>query len=42
MKVYPIPEKQHVTFGITGMTCAACSTRIEKALNEKSEFLMHR
>ncbi|MCT2536097.1 heavy metal translocating P-type ATPase [Aquibacillus koreensis] len=25
---------KHINFGITGMTCAACSTRIEKSLNK--------
>lgn len=27
-------DKNHTTLGITGMTCAACSTRIEKVLNK--------
>lgn len=27
-------EKNHATLGITGMTCAACSNRIEKTLNK--------
>ncbi|WP_405102839.1 heavy metal translocating P-type ATPase [Oceanobacillus sp. FSL H7-0719] len=27
-------EKRHATIGITGMTCAACSTRVEKVLNK--------
>ncbi len=27
-------EKNHTTLGVTGMTCAACSTRIEKVLNK--------
>ncbi|ENH98054.1 copper-transporting ATPase [Gracilibacillus halophilus YIM-C55.5] len=27
-------DKQHTTFGVTGMTCAACSNRIEKVLNK--------
>ncbi|WP_186577934.1 heavy metal translocating P-type ATPase [Aquibacillus kalidii] len=27
-------EKNHATLGITGMTCAACSTRVEKVLNK--------
>ncbi|NBJ71312.1 MULTISPECIES: heavy metal translocating P-type ATPase [Clostridia] len=27
-------EKEHVTLGVTGMTCAACSNRIEKVLNK--------
>ncbi len=27
-------ETNHATLGITGMTCAACSTRIEKVLNK--------
>lgn len=27
-------EKEHVTVGVTGMTCAACSSRIEKVLNK--------
>ncbi|BDG35734.1 heavy metal-transporting ATPase [Parageobacillus caldoxylosilyticus] len=27
-------EKKHVTLPITGMTCAACSSRIEKVLNK--------
>ena len=32
--VKPLPEAlQHFSFGVTGMTCSACSTRIEKALH---------
>jgi len=27
-------EKSHTTLGITGMTCAACSSRVEKVLNK--------
>ncbi|SDJ85475.1 heavy metal translocating P-type ATPase [Sediminibacillus albus] len=27
-------KKQHLTVGVTGMTCAACSTRVEKVLNK--------
>ncbi len=27
-------ETNHTTLGVTGMTCAACSTRIEKVLNK--------
>lgn len=27
-------QKEHITVGITGMTCAACSNRIEKVLNK--------
>lgn len=27
-------ETNHATLGITGMTCAACSTRVEKTLNK--------
>ncbi|WP_026908771.1 heavy metal translocating P-type ATPase [Paucisalibacillus globulus] len=27
-------ESQHITVGVTGMTCAACSNRIEKVLNK--------
>lgn len=27
-------EKRHATLGVTGMTCAACSTRVEKVLNK--------
>ena len=27
-------ENRHATIGITGMTCAACSTRVEKVLNK--------
>jgi len=27
-------EKEHITLGVTGMTCAACSTRVEKVLNK--------
>ncbi|MGY0693942.1 heavy metal translocating P-type ATPase [Virgibacillus sp. FSP13] len=27
-------EQQHATVGVTGMTCAACSNRIEKVLNK--------
>jgi P-type Cu+ transporter len=27
-------ESQHMTVGVTGMTCAACSNRIEKVLNK--------
>ncbi|TFJ92763.1 heavy metal translocating P-type ATPase [Lentibacillus salicampi] len=27
-------EQKHVTVGVTGMTCAACSNRIEKVLNK--------
>src|SRR5690625_3747899 len=27
-------EKNHTTLGITGMTCAACSSRVEKVLNK--------
>ena len=27
-------EKNHVTLGVTGMTCAACSNRVEKVLNK--------
>lgn len=27
-------EKSHATLAITGMTCAACSTRVEKTLNK--------
>ncbi|MDL4841239.1 heavy metal translocating P-type ATPase [Aquibacillus rhizosphaerae] len=27
-------ETNHTTIGITGMTCAACSTRVEKVLNK--------
>lgn len=27
-------ETNHTTVGVTGMTCAACSTRVEKVLNK--------
>src|SRR5690554_4783964 len=27
-------ERNHATIGITGMTCAACSNRVEKVLNK--------
>ena len=27
-------KQKHVTLGVTGMTCAACATRIEKVLNK--------
>ncbi|WP_226037616.1 heavy metal translocating P-type ATPase [Aquibacillus saliphilus] len=27
-------EEKHITVGVTGMTCAACSNRIEKVLNK--------
>ena len=27
-------DKKHLTVGVTGMTCAACSARIEKVLNK--------
>ena len=27
-------DSQHITVGVTGMTCAACSNRIEKVLNK--------
>ncbi|GAB3044133.1 heavy metal translocating P-type ATPase [Virgibacillus ainsalahensis] len=27
-------DKKHATLGVTGMTCAACSSRIEKVLNK--------
>lgn len=27
-------EEKHINVGVTGMTCAACSTRIEKVLNK--------
>src|SRR5699024_6687204 len=27
-------ETNHTTLGVTGMTCAACSNRVEKALNK--------
>jgi len=27
-------ETKHLTVGVTGMTCAACSTRVEKVLNK--------
>lgn len=27
-------EQKHITLGVTGMTCAACSNRIEKILNK--------
>src|SRR5690625_3879841 len=27
-------EAKHITVGITGMTCAACSSRVEKVLNK--------
>ncbi|SET03339.1 Cu+-exporting ATPase [Oceanobacillus limi] len=27
-------EEKHVTVGVTGMTCAACSNRVEKVLNK--------
>src|SRR5699024_12090351 len=27
-------ESEHATLGVTGMTCAACSNRIEKVLNK--------
>ncbi|MHA6251827.1 heavy metal translocating P-type ATPase [Oceanobacillus sp. CAU 1775] len=27
-------NKTHTTIGVTGMTCAACSTRVEKSLNK--------
>ena len=27
-------EEQHITLGVTGMTCAACSNRVEKVLNK--------
>lgn len=29
-----VSEKNHVTLGVTGMTCAACSNRVEKVLNK--------
>lgn len=34
MEAYPMHEKDHITIGVTGMTCAACSSRIEKVLNK--------
>ncbi|HLR66743.1 MAG TPA: heavy metal translocating P-type ATPase [Virgibacillus sp.] len=27
-------KKKHITLGVTGMTCAACSARVEKVLNK--------
>ena len=27
-------DRQHATLGVTGMTCAACSNRVEKVLNK--------
>src|SRR5699024_5019751 len=27
-------EQKHMTVGVTGMTCAACSNRVEKVLNK--------
>ncbi|HLR65851.1 MAG TPA: heavy metal-associated domain-containing protein, partial [Virgibacillus sp.] len=27
-------EVKHATVGVTGMTCAACSNRVEKVLNK--------
>ena len=27
-------ETVHTTLGVTGMTCAACSSRVEKVLNK--------
>ncbi len=27
-------ESEHTTLGVTGMTCAACSNRVEKVLNK--------
>lgn len=33
--------KQHTTLGITGMTCAACSNRIEKVLNKMDGVEAH-
>ncbi|MBM7599845.1 Cu+-exporting ATPase [Virgibacillus halotolerans] len=29
-----IQEAKHISVGVTGMTCAACSTRVEKVLNK--------
>ena len=29
-----VRDAKHITLGVTGMTCAACSTRIEKVLNK--------
>lgn len=29
-----VSEKNHATLGVTGMTCAACSNRVEKVLNK--------
>ena len=32
-------EKEHINLNITGMTCAACSNRIEKVLNKMDGVL---
>ncbi len=33
-KARQMRKKKHITLGVTGMTCAACSARVEKVLNK--------
>jgi P-type Cu+ transporter len=34
LRIEPAPGEQSVELSIAGMTCAACASRIEKALNQ--------